>query len=172
MGMSLGGYFAARAAAFEPRIRALVTFDGVFDYFQAICAMVPPSAMSVLSGPADVVDSALSAVMNASTSARWAVTNGMWTHGVASPHAFVQALRAYTLEGVVQSISCPTLVLSAEQDHFFRGQPEELYRRLTCTKTYLSFTTDEGAEEHCHEGAMALFHQRVFDWLDETLAAA
>ncbi len=32
LGVSLGGYYAARAAAFEPRIRAVVTSGGPYDY--------------------------------------------------------------------------------------------------------------------------------------------
>jgi len=28
----------------------------------------------------------------------------------------------------------------------------------------------DGAGEHCHMGAMRLFHQTVFDWLAKTLA--
>lgn len=34
-GVSLGGYYAARAAAFEPRIKAAVTLTGPFDFGQA-----------------------------------------------------------------------------------------------------------------------------------------
>lgn len=60
-------------------------------------------------------------------------------------------------------------MLAAEADHFFHGQPEELYARLVCPKAFVRFTAEEGAEEHCQEGAMALFHQRLFDWLDDTL---
>jgi hypothetical protein len=33
------------------------------------------------------------------------------------------------------------------------------------------FTNAEGAGEHDEAGAALLFAQRVFDWLDETLAA-
>jgi 2,6-dihydroxypseudooxynicotine hydrolase len=32
LGVSLGGYYAARAAAFEPRIRAVVVSGGPYDY--------------------------------------------------------------------------------------------------------------------------------------------
>jgi hypothetical protein len=35
----------------------------------------------------------------------------------------------------------------------------------------MQFTAAEGAEEHCHVGALTLFHQRMFDWLDVTLAS-
>ena len=35
-----------------------------------------------------------------------------------------------------------------------------------------SLLTDaEGAGEHCHMGALTRAHQRMFDWLDDTLAA-
>jgi len=34
----------------------------------------------------------------------------------------------------------------------------------------LTFTEEEGSDGHCEAQARALYHQRVFDWLDETLA--
>jgi hypothetical protein len=37
---------------------------------------------------------------------------------------------------------------------------------LRCEKDYLHSTADEGAGEHCVSGNRALFHERVFDWLD------
>jgi len=75
------------------------------------------------------------------------------------------------LTEVVDQISCPTLVCEAEKDHFFSGQPQKLYDALRCPKTLLTFTAAEGAEEHCHVGALTLFHQRMFDWLDDTLGS-
>jgi hypothetical protein len=46
-----------------------------------------------------------------------------------------------------------------------------LYEALHCPKTLLTFTAAEGAGEHCHVGALTLFHQRMFDWLDDTLGS-
>lgn len=40
-GVSLGGYYAARAAAFEPRLKAAVTLTGPFDFGQAF-DLAPP----------------------------------------------------------------------------------------------------------------------------------
>jgi hypothetical protein len=68
----------------------------------------------------------------------------------------------------VQNIKCPTLVLEAEKDDSFPGQPKKVYDALTCPKKYILFTEGEGAEEHCQEGALSLSNQRIFDWLDET----
>jgi dienelactone hydrolase len=72
--------------------------------------------------------------------------------------------------GVAERITCPTLVCEAEDDQFFRGQPELLFKSLTCPKTYARFTAAEGAEEHCHVGATRLLNQRVFDWLSSTMS--
>ena len=44
-----------------------------------------------------------------------------------------------------------------------------LYDELTCPKELITFREDEGAGEHCQEGALFLFHQRTFDWLDTLL---
>jgi len=33
------------------------------------------------------------------------------------------------------------------------------------------FREDEGGGEHCHEGALGLWHQCAFDWLDTVLVA-
>jgi hypothetical protein len=49
------------------------------------------------------------------------------------------------------------------------GQLEELFNALTCSKTFITITADEGAGEHCHVGARTLFYQQAFDWLDDVL---
>jgi hypothetical protein len=73
-------------------------------------------------------------------------------------------------DGVAAAISRPTLVCDAEGDLFFKGQPQELYDRLTCPKTMIVFTEAEGAGAHCQVGASRLAFARIYDWLDETLA--
>lgn len=107
----------------------------------------------------------------ASSSLRWMLSNGLWTLGVTTAQEFIDEFNKYDLTDVADKIACPTLVCEAENDQFFAGQPQMLYDALRCKKTLLKFTAAEGAEEHCHEGALTLFHQRMFDWLDETLAS-
>lgn len=158
IGMSMGGYLAPRAAAFDHRIAACVAYDGVLNFSAAL----PPKRVieRVLTNPTD-----------APTGMRWAVFNGQWTFGVDTAQGMVDEAGRYDLTAVVEQITCPTLVCDAEKDQFFTGQPQALYEALRCPKTLLTFTTAEGAEEHCHEGALTLFHQRMFDWLDEILAS-
>jgi pimeloyl-ACP methyl ester carboxylesterase len=162
IGTSLGGYLAARAAAFEHRLAACVLHDGVYD-FNSVLDMVSRAAAEIPGG--------IEALMAQSVSVRWAVRNGLWTFGVRDIDELGKAGKAYTLEGVADRITCPTLVLEAENDQFFKGQPQRVLDALTCPKELISFREDEGGGEHCHEGAIALWHQRTFDWLDTLLAA-
>jgi alpha-beta hydrolase superfamily lysophospholipase len=161
-GTSLGGYLAARAAAFEHRIAACVLHDGVWD-FHSVIAAVASSAASVPGG--------LEALMARNTQARWAVRNGRWTFGVSGIDEMLKATEGYTMAGIADRITCPTLVLDAENDQFFKGQPQRLFDELTCKKELIFFREDEGAGEHCHEGALSLWHQRAFDSLDTVLAS-
>lgn len=162
VGTSLGGYLAARAAAFEHRLAACVLHDGVYDVHAAVATIVEGAAEQAGS---------LDAAIAASVALRWAVRNGRWTFGVDDAEAVVTATKAYTLDGIADRITCPTLVLDAENDQFFAGQPERVLAALTCPAELVVFPEDEGGGEHCHEGAVALFHQRTFDWLDRVLAA-
>jgi len=168
MGMSLGGYLAARAAAFEPRLAALILFNGVFDVYDSLMTEVPRPFRGLFRREARMVNAILKIVMSLNVSKRWALTNGMWTGGFNSPADYFQANRRYTLERIANQISCPTLVCDAERDHFFHDA-RTVFRALSCPKEYVLFTSDEGAEEHCQVGAMSLFHQRMFDWLDEVI---
>jgi hypothetical protein len=94
----------------------------------------------------------------------------MFVTGTSSPRAYVAATLEYHLKnGIAEQISCPTLVLDAEEDMFFKGQPEELYEHLTCPRTLIRFTAAEGAGAHCQVGAHRLAFGRIYDWLDNTL---
>jgi acetyl esterase/lipase len=64
--------------------------------------------------------------------------------------------------------ACPTLVCHADADPI-ASQARQLFDALACSKTYCDFTSAEGAGDHCEAGARALFNQRVFDWLDDTI---
>ena len=167
MGMSMGGYLAPRAAAFEPRIAACIAYDGVISMADAMPKTDAPEGDSA--GRAEQLDAMVAHRTEAPTSLRWVLSNALWVFGVATGGELLDEAAKYDLTEVAGRISCPTLVCEAEDDQFFQGQPARLYDALDCPKTFLTFASAEGAGEHCHEGALTLFHQRMFDWLDDTL---
>ncbi|WP_433040728.1 alpha/beta hydrolase family protein [Dactylosporangium sp. CS-033363] len=172
LGLSMGGYLMPRAAAFESRVNALIAMDGVYDLGDWVTAALPGSRDSLdrrLRATVDEdLDRALAAAMAADPAVRWLMEQGMWNCNAPSPRAFCAGFLEYHLrDGIAEQIACPTLVCSAEDDLFFRGQPERLFEHLTCKKTLMPFTTAEGAGAHCQSGAQRLAFARIYDWLDE-----
>jgi pimeloyl-ACP methyl ester carboxylesterase len=167
LGMSMGGYLAPRAAAFERRISACIAYDGVWSMAEAMPKSQAPEHDSL--AQAAEYDAMIAHRAEAATSQRWVLSNALWVFDVVSGQELLDEVAKYDLTGVADRIQCPTLVCEAEDDQFFKGQPARLYEALQCPKTLLQFTAAEGAGEHCHEGALTLFHQRMFDWLDDTL---
>jgi pimeloyl-ACP methyl ester carboxylesterase len=170
VGYSLGSYLAARAAAFEHRIAALILHGGVFDYHQVSLRAVPPwLADWIMAGRDDVALPVTELLMSQSTSLRWALRNGRWAFGATSVLDYARRTRQYTLEGVIDRIEAPTLVLDAENDQFFRGEARRVATELSCPHDLVTLPEAEDAGEHAHAGSLARFHQMAFDWLDETM---
>lgn len=170
IGMSLGGYLAARAAAFEHRFRAAVFFDGVYDFHASLRNLLPEDAIAAFdAGEPDRCQRIVEQKMQGSTPLRWAVTQGTWSFGVEKVSELLDKSRDYTLQGVIQDIQCPCMIMEADGDIFFAGQPQRVYDELKAPKRFARFTAEDGAENHCQSGALAFKDEVVFNWIAETL---
>jgi pimeloyl-ACP methyl ester carboxylesterase len=126
MGMSLGGYFAARAAAFEHRIRAAIFFDGV-DFHKSIRGLLPKEAWTALdAGDTKKCEEIIQKAMKNNTGMRWVITQGVWSFAASSIADFMTKTNLYTMDGIAGQIRCPCLVLEAEGDMFFVNQPQQI----------------------------------------------
>lgn len=172
MGISFGGYFAPRAAAFEKRIKACIANGGVYDFH--LTAHMKPEDEAFLDTPegAAEIDRILGERMKASPSLRWSINNGLFTFRAAAPSEWIRMTRAYNLRDVASRITCPTLVVDSAEDKDMPGQAPLLHAALTCPKTFLLFTREEGAEEHCQMGALLVSNAKILDWLDTVLKPA
>lgn len=167
VGKSLGGLLAPRAAAFEHRLAACIAVDGLYSLIPSQYGQVIGEAGASLSE--EQMNTFLEQEMQKDANLRWAISQGMWTMQARSLFDCIQKMRQYTLDGIAGQITCPTLICDAEEDHTFAGQPRMLFDALHCPKSYLLFTAEDAAEEHCHTGATLLLNKRIYDWLDETL---
>jgi alpha-beta hydrolase superfamily lysophospholipase len=176
IGESWGGYLAPRAAAYDRRVALCVLDPAQIGLFRAMLSRLPlPVALKqqLPHGPRWLVVllRALMARMAKQPTAGWALRRGMLTHGTATAwDYFVDAAR-YEQADLIGTIPCPTLVCDAEDDDI-SAYSKAFFDLLRCEKAYLRFRTDEGAGEHCVGGNRALFHERVFDWLDARIARA
>ena len=140
---SLGGYYAARAVAFEKRYAACVIYGATFDYGE-IWAERPDNHefASLL----------------------------MWILGVNSMTAAREKVARYNLRGVAELIECPTLILQGENDqqvsisHAYR-----IYEALRCPKRLRIFTKEDGGDQHCQQENLIVMQEEVFSWLTSTL---
>lgn len=173
-GWSLGGFLAPRAAAFEHRLAALVADPGQWDLGPPAVALLPLSDADKEAFP-DIDPEKLAPMEKwlaeeAEPLMRWRLAQrGLWVHGVDSLFELFKALNEFELSSVAGQISCPTLVTMAEGDPMAAGAPQ-LHEAIDAPKRLLKFSAAEGAGGHCEAMARSLYHQRVFDWLDETLA--
>jgi dienelactone hydrolase len=175
IGFSFGGYMVPRAAAFEHRLAAIVANGGVFCLFDE--HTVPPGTTVEATtewarNQPDAFNAQMEQAMQANTTLRWGIPHGMYVFQAATPADYWIKGVQYSMEGLADRITCPTLVIGSENDTSFPGQPKRLYDALTCPRTFLLFTAAEGAGEHCQAGAATLSAARTFDWLDETLGSA
>lgn len=173
IGLSLGGYLAPRAAAHEHRLAAVVADCGSYDLFAAALARMPaPLARGFRNGrrlPTGVLRRILGRLERRPT-AGWALRRGQLVHGVASPTAYLDELRRYSLAAHAPSIRCPVLVCSAEGDDISASAPQ-LVSSLCCEHEHFVFTGADGAGDHCEAGARLRYHAMTFGWLDDRLRA-
>jgi pimeloyl-ACP methyl ester carboxylesterase len=169
IGYSMGGYLAPRAAAFEDRIVACIANDGVLSIYDAWLNQLQSIRKDIKNRNAPVVNAVIYTIMNFDIGTKWKITHSMLVFGAKSLLELIEKVSEYSMYDISDKIKCPTLLLAGEKDHSFAGQAKKLYGLLKCPKKYILFTTEEGAEDHCHIAALSLANQRIFDWLDETL---
>lgn len=171
MGLSFGGYLAPRAAAFEKRLAACIANGGVFDFHKV--AGLSPEMEKALDSPEGrkALNAAIESQARTNTATRWFFSNGLFTFHADTPADWLIQTRAYTLTNVAGRITCPILICNSEDDTRMAGQAQALYDAVTnAPKTYLFFTREEGAEEHCQMGAIRVSNERILDWLEDTFA--
>lgn len=172
LGISFGGYLAPRAASAETRLAACIADPGEYSLLEETQSRMPPFMARELPDGNVLLLGLLNRVLRRRmrhTTEGWGLRRGLWVHGVASPLAYLRLMQDYTLAGRAGHIPYPTLVCCAENDDI-GVTARKLHDALTCEKAFVTFSSQEGAGEHCEVGARTLFNQRMFDWLDTVLA--
>jgi pimeloyl-ACP methyl ester carboxylesterase len=178
-GVSMGGYLAARAAAYEHRLKALI-LDPAMDMSQVVVREFGPelaggnpdfkadaqSVRAAIRQNPDSMSEGMIMAMTGNIGARWFFQNGMYTFGVENLSDFPLKMLDYTLAGVTGKITSNTLVCDSEQDvEKYGSMTKDIYDALTCPKKYILFTNAEGAGAHCQMGANRFGGQQKLDWL-------
>lgn len=175
MGWSFGGYLAARAASGEHRLAACISDPGLLggadQLRQALVNRgASRDAVADLGRVDDAIVNGFEDMIKKDPHANWSIVQrAFWVHGVESVREYFSCLQPYTLSGRIEAIQCPTLVTFADSDPL-ASTAHELFDRLRCQKTLMTFTAAEGAGMHVETFNRSLLNTRLYDWLDDLFA--
>ncbi|HOD28264.1 MAG TPA: alpha/beta fold hydrolase [Syntrophales bacterium] len=170
VGVSLGGYLAPRAAAFDRRIDGVVAHNVCFDFQEAALRQMPGLIKRLYNGGhTGIVNWLMAMKMKSDPGLRWGIHNAEWTLGAKQPTDVIERFGRYSLADEAPKITCDVLITAGERDHFFPVEQVEKFKNaLTHARSVTTrvFTEQEGGHEHCQQGAMNLFHGVLFDWIE------
>lgn len=153
MAISLGGYYAPRAGAFEPRFAACIAWGAQWDYY----AVWKDRLDRITRGDAP------------SLSVPW--EHLLWIFCVTTKEEALKKLEGFRLDGVVQKIRCPFLLVHGEGDvQIPLATAQKCFDAVGSTKkTFKVFTRDEGGYHHCQSDNVSIGVAYMWDWLEDAL---
>ena len=141
VGISMAGYYAPRAAAFDRRIKALIGWCGCYsllDDLYEFCPHLRPTVQHIMGGLSD-----------AEARAR---------------------LPAFTLAGVAQNIVCPTLITHGVNDRLMNVEgAKRLFAAIGARDKTLKLWDGETGAGHCGYDAWNEQIPFMLDWLEARL---
>jgi pimeloyl-ACP methyl ester carboxylesterase len=155
MAMSLGGYYAPRAAAFEERFACCIAWGAQWDYWQTWKDRLDRIARGE----------------TLSLSVPW--EHLLWEFGVDNEAAALRALEGFRLAGVVERIRCPFLLVHGEGDaQIPLAVAQRCVDAVGSTRKELKvFTRAEGGYHHCQIDNVSIGTAYMWDWAADVLEA-
>jgi dienelactone hydrolase len=153
MAISLGGYYAPRAAAFEQRFACCIAWGAQWDYhavWERRFALLAGKATPSLSVPAEHI---------------------LWILGAGSQHEALEKLHDFRLDGIVQRIACPFLMMHGAGDEQIPLELAQLcFDKVgSARKTMRVFSREEGGFQHCQIDNLSVGVAAMWDWVEDVL---
>jgi pimeloyl-ACP methyl ester carboxylesterase len=170
IGMSMGGYWAIRAAAYEPRIAAVVAWPPVYDWMGALPRPVAGLVRRMATWRR-FMNASIRARMRLIPILRHVVAQANWLSRTSEPVDAVDWLLGMHAGHVgSERVTVPTLLLVGERDRYQSPALARLQERaLTAAPvTVRRFTAAEGADGHCQLGNLPLATAELTRWLHRT----
>jgi pimeloyl-ACP methyl ester carboxylesterase len=155
MALSLGGYYAPRAASLEQRFACCVAWGAQWDYHEIWARRL------------DLLDSGR--VLSLSVPPE----HLQWVLGVNDRASALKKLEDFKLDGIVQKMTCPFLLLHGAGDEQIPIEiAEKLYEAVGSKQKALKvFTREEGGFHHCQVDDATIGVHYMWDWISDILHA-
>jgi dienelactone hydrolase len=154
-GISLGGYYAPRAAAFEKRLKFCVAHGAVFDVDEVLALRAQQGEAYARSVPH--FDDHIK-----------------WVLGVTTREEAAAKMHRFTLKGVAEKITCPILIIHGRDD---RQVPVEQAHKAydaavnSSNRKLIVLGPEDGGVEHCSVDNLPLVIDLIADWIIDTVEA-
>jgi pimeloyl-ACP methyl ester carboxylesterase len=175
IGISMGGCFALRAAAYEPRIQRVIAYDVFYDWmdttFEKLKPVAPLLKFLLNSGASGSFDLLLAGIMKKSPLFDWAMHQAMLVLGASTSYQVFQKSRPFTTQDISPLVKQDTLLMAGSEDNLI--PLSHFYQQIAALKNARSltarlFTRAEHAQNHCQVGNLRLAVDTITSWIDFT----
>jgi len=175
IGMSLGGYLAIRAASSEPRVKRVIAYDVMLDFFACVTSRRGKIAESLIRSLvklrwAFLLNAIANVIMKRDMYSKWGISQGMHVIGCTTPYEFFLKLKRYNGYSISGLVKTDVLIMAGAEDHFVPlVQFFEQLKLLTAARSVTGriFTSQEQAQSHCQVGNLGIAAANMISWIDE-----
>ena len=171
IGVSLGGYLAPRAAAYDSRIRRVVMYDLIYDFYGAITHKMGERKAKLFdymtAHPRNLLWKWLGKKLDENYFTRWLLGQGCAIYeNVHTPCEYFNCIKQYNTRDISPLLTQDVLVLAGAEDLYTVYYDEQL-RALTNARSVTGrlFTAEECASHHCQIGNLQLVLETIDHWI-------
>lgn len=148
--ISLGGYYSPRMASMDHRFAACIAWGAIWDYHATWKKRIDAQFKTSLSVPGHHIT---------------------WILGVDTLDEALKKLEPFKLDGVVQKMRCPFLIVhGADDEQVPLADAQALYNASgSPDKTLRVFTAEEGGAQHCQRDYLTLGVAEMWNWFEDKL---
>ena len=171
LGVSMGGYFCFRAAAFEPRISRVIASGIAYDYMQFVNKFFQWIMNLFFNHLRDYSNRITLKKMKKDGMHRWSIENLMYISKTGTPMDAFDVAKQMNAENLhSELVKQDVLILTGRKDHFIpfkmhRMQVEALANARSVTGKV--FTKETEAHNHCQNGNFGLALDVMVRWIEE-----
>ncbi|WP_350455340.1 alpha/beta hydrolase [Slackia heliotrinireducens] len=175
IGISLGGYFAPRAAAFDKRIRRVVCwsiYPGTWDLVEGAAGKVAIKVLGALlhAHIADVINKPLARKAAKGDLAAQVMTDMCHPYGADSVCDMYRKMEDYTLANCAELVDQDVLILGADEDVYIPAKLADkmvgMLSNARSVKLRVFTTVEDRAGNHCNVGDPKAALDEILNWMD------
>jgi pimeloyl-ACP methyl ester carboxylesterase len=171
LGISMGGWFCFRAAAFEPRIQRVIASCIAFDYMQAPNFVAQQLAKLFFISFRKLTNRLTIRKMARDKMHAWSVSNMMYIADKKTPvDAMDVVLQLNEKNMHSELVKQDVLILTGREDHFIPFKMHDMQINALINARSVTgrvFTKEEQAQNHCQIGNVGLALDAMVKWIEE-----